>query len=106
MDCPDCFNNIQAMYCPSICGEHVIYTPFESAFCGILPMRATALCNCCGLYGVKTGEPLVFQSLLWGLRHGTADALVASLQDARSAWSASNSRLPHREVELSSFSEG
>jgi hypothetical protein len=100
MDCPDFFNSLMAFNFPELCGERVIYTPYEYACCGLCPAHATDCSNFCGLYGIKTGEPQVFLPFLTGIRQGTAGPLVAKLHEARHAWAVRTNKGGHGETEL------
>mmetsp|Transcript_33405 Transcript_33405/g.34038 ORF Transcript_33405/g.34038 Transcript_33405/m.34038 type:complete len:237 (-) Transcript_33405:334-1044(-) len=57
IDCCDCWNHHASGYYACCCGERVSILPFENYYY-CCPTRSWWACNCCGLCGVKTGEPM------------------------------------------------
>lgn len=88
MDCCECYNDFNAMHFASCCGDKLRYTPWESVCCGLCSARATACSNCCGLCGPKTGEPLVYCTLVTCLMAGSGEQLATAINNGRAAWSA------------------
>lgn len=86
-DCPETCNNLMNMNCPTWCGDRVSVSFAEYIYCCI-PTRSNFVYNCCGLYGVKDGEPMpmCLCPFVTSLKVGTADHLVAHLDSARANW--------------------
>lgn len=86
MDCPEWFNEYQACHFPSLCGDRVHFTKFDTACCGLFHTHATCFTNCFGLYGIKTGEPIVSFPFLSGLMAHTADDLCSAIESSHASW--------------------
>lgn len=87
MDCPAAFNECASCNIPVICGETVSVRPCSEVFgC---PLEATWCCNCCGLFGIKDGDPICVQEISGGscLAEGESIKLADALNKSHAAWS-------------------
>lgn len=87
MDCPDSINQCLSCYYPSMCGDRVMVLSSETVCC-CCPTRACWWNNCCGLCGVKEGDPLPQYSypFVFSLIPGTGMELAANMDNARNMW--------------------
>jgi hypothetical protein len=87
MDCPACFNHCVGCYFPTCCGERISFVPAEKC-CFCVPLRSFWLCNCCGIMGIKDGEPLAYFALAGHLERNEAVKLAHQLDKTRDEWRA------------------
>jgi len=86
-DCCQCYNEYSEGMCSCCCGEVISIVPFETYYC-CCPNKANFCMNCCGLCGVKSGEPCIMYGYYRHLAIGDAEKLSKAMADARAAWSA------------------
>lgn len=105
MDCPDSINQCLSCYYPSMCGDRVMVLSSETVCC-CCPTRACWWNNCCGLCGVKEGDPLPQYSypFVFSLIPGTGMELAANMDNEPTApcWG----RPPHADGSLRHPSTG
>lgn len=90
MDCCECWDNyVDGCHYPGYCGDRVRVLSSEYV-CICIPTRSNCCCNCMGLCGPKTGEPLTcaLTPVARFLRIGTGPQLAQALEGARAAWKA------------------
>lgn len=86
MDCPAAFNECIACSSPILCGEKISARPCSEVMgC---ELQASFCCNCCGICGIKSGEPICVRDVAGGncLAEGEGVKLAEALNYAHSAW--------------------
>lgn len=86
-DCPDIYNNCIACYFPSIMGDKISVVPSEK-YCCCCSTRADCCSNCFGIYGPKTGEPMMYVYFDGCFKPFSAESLVQAANGSRAAWAA------------------